>query len=214
MGPGMRYVRDILLLIVLIGVAYGVSSYKRMQREESDSIEATANETRRLESEIQYRAATKAVMLNPRGFPTTVDPKWFDQRVPENALLTDDRPWLEVAPPEQAGLMHPPVRMTVNKQIASFWYNPYQGVVRARVPVNVSDEAATALYNRVNETSLASIFWIEPVQPTLKPTEQQALAQAGEKNPEPNGKSGAPSSSTPSISPSQPAQAQVPDDRP
>lgn len=175
----MRYVRDILLLVVLIGVAYAVSTYKRYQRSELDAIESTANETRRLESEIQYRAATKSVPLNSRGFPLTVDPKWFDRGAPDNALLTGDRPWLDVAPPSQAGLMHPPIRMTVNKDIAAFWYNPYQGVVRARVPVSVSDEAATALYNRVNETSLISIFWLEPVPPTFERVERQAVADAG-----------------------------------
>jgi hypothetical protein len=55
-------------------------------------------------------------------------------------------------------MLHPPVRLTLDDRMASFWYNPYQGVVRARVPVQVNDDAALELYNRINGCSLLSIF--------------------------------------------------------
>jgi len=88
----------------------------------------------------------------------TIDPAWFQEAAPGNPLLDEDRPWVEVAGTSQADLLHPPVRMAVEKSIAAFWYNPYQGVVRARVPVMVSDDKATELYNRVNGTGMSSIF--------------------------------------------------------
>ena len=75
-----------------------------------------------------------------------------------NDLVTPERPWLEVAPASQKDLDHPPVRMTITDEIAAFWYNPGTGIVRARVPVTVSDRRATELYNSINGTTLVSIF--------------------------------------------------------
>jgi hypothetical protein len=46
--------------------------------------------------------------------------------------------------------------MAIDNSVASFWYNPYQGVIRARVPIVISDRKA--LYNSVNRTRLDSIY--------------------------------------------------------
>jgi hypothetical protein len=48
--------------------------------------------------------------------------------------------------------------MAFDRSIAAFWYNPANGVVRARVPVTISDQRATELYNRINGVFLTSIF--------------------------------------------------------
>lgn len=90
--------------------------------------------------------------------------------------MTPDRPWLEVAPAADADLLHPRVRVTIDEGLAAFWYNPFQGVVRARVPVLVSDTDATALYNRVNGTSLSSIFETETPRRTEAGEELGATA--------------------------------------
>lgn len=157
----MRFVRDVLLLIVLTAVGAGVVMYQRNQREEQETLMRAVSETRRLEMEVKFRAATKDAELNARGWPVTIDPAWFEKDPPTNTLVGYDRPWIEIASAEESELQHPSVRMTIEEDTAAFWYNPYQGVVRARVPVMVSDEQATALYNRVNEATLGSIFWIE-----------------------------------------------------
>jgi hypothetical protein len=48
---------------------------------------------------------------------------------------------------------------------AAFWYNPYKGILRARVPYDISDERALDLYNRVNGTSVSSIYGVEALLP-------------------------------------------------
>lgn len=163
----MRYFRDVLLLIVLIALGAGVVWLQQDRQREGDRVLAAGQQRQKLEQQIKIRAATKTAELNVRGWPTTVRPDWFEDAPPTNPLLDADRPWIEIAPPEHAGLEHPPVRMTVDSRLAAFWYNPYNGSVRARVPVMVSDEAATTLYNRVNHTVLASIFQHEKPAPQL-----------------------------------------------
>jgi hypothetical protein len=195
--PLMRFVRDLLLLLVLIAVAAGVVYYQREQRDEQVRIIKATAETRRLEMEVKFRAAAKAAELNARGWPHTIDPGWFEKDPPVNTLVEDDLPWIEIASADEAEYQHPPVRMTVDDDTAAFWYNPYQGVVRARVPVMVSDEAATALYNRINESNMTSIFWIEPPPPTRTPpappaadddraSDEQPAAEPTEQKPERN----------------------------
>src|SRR5262249_12261162 len=72
---------------------------------------------------------------------------------------------VEVATPAEASLQDPAVRLTLDAHVASFWYNPYQGIVRARVPVLISDEKALDLYNTINGTHLATIYGVAPDEP-------------------------------------------------
>jgi hypothetical protein len=180
----MRWFRDLVLLLALLAICGGLSWWQLQRARERDAALRAAAETHRLELEVRYRAATKAVELNARGWPRTVDPAWFDRGAPVNPLLTDDHPWVEVASPEEADLLHPPVRIALKDADAMFWYNPHQGVVRARVPVMVSDQAALDLYNKINAAALPSIHWDEsagkPRTTTLtRPTAPDANTAAG-----------------------------------
>lgn len=170
----MRWIRDIVLLLVLLAVGSGVAYYRMEETENDKAVEKTAADARRLGTEIRYRAATKNAELNGRGWPTSVAPEWFDTTdAPTNALVGDEHPWVEIASPEMAGFTHPQIRMAINKQLAGFWYNPYQGIVRARVPVMMNDSDATELYNRVNATTIASIHWTEKPQSIPNVTDEQ-----------------------------------------
>jgi hypothetical protein len=187
----MRWLRDIALLVLLIGLGSGVVWWQQEKREEQAKLDKTTADTQRLEREVRFHAATKTGELNARGWPITVDPAWFELDPPQNLVVTEDRPWVEIASEEEAGLMHPRVRMTIDSQTAAFWYNPYQGVVRARVPVSMTDEQATTMYNAVNRVSIAAIDWHEtPMDvpklkqdkaaddPSKKDGEEPALASA------------------------------------
>ena len=176
----MRWVRDLVMILLLVAVGGGALAYQRMHRDREAQIQLAAAELRRLELEVKYRAATGGTQVNPRGWPMTIDPAWFEQNPPRNCLLTQDRPWVEVASMEESGLTHPPVRMAVDDTVAEFWYNPAQGIVRARVPVMVSDERATELYNRLNGTSISSIFFNEKPAPDAEPVPPAAGTQTSE----------------------------------
>lgn len=157
----MRWIRDIALLVLLIGLGAAVVWWQQEKREEQAKLDKTTADTQRLEREVRFRAATKTGELNARGWPVTVDPAWFELDPPQNLVVSEDRPWVEIASEEEAGLLHPLVRLTLDEHKAAFWYNPYQGVIRARVPVSMTDEQATAMYNAVNRVSISSIQWRE-----------------------------------------------------
>jgi hypothetical protein len=154
----MRRVVDIAAVIVA-GVLIGlIAIYRNDERVQDDRVKETMSGLREFRQVIGLKSATKDVELNGRGWPSTIDPTWFRGEPPQNPLLSASRPWVEVATAEQADELHPEVRIAVHEGLASFWYNPYQGIVRARVPVTISDKEALDLYNRVNEVKLRSIF--------------------------------------------------------
>jgi hypothetical protein len=107
-----------------------------------------------------------------------VDPQWFGAEPPRNGLVSPERPWVEVATPAEASLQDPPVRLTVDPKVAAFWYNPYQGVVRARVPVSISDAKSLAMYNAINGTRLTTIYGVAPEEPAHEGPGPDAAATA------------------------------------
>jgi len=118
-------------------------------------------ETVRLKREIDRRAAMLETVKGAEGWPRKIDPEWFGDNPPRNMWITGDRPWIEIASAEQMYLQDPVVRAVdarVGADLAEFWYNPANGNIRARVPTGASDRETLAQYNRVNTTSLDSLF--------------------------------------------------------
>lgn len=155
----MRW-RDLLTVLGLALAIAGAAAIQRARGREQAEFNRLAAELNRLSLEISFRSVTgHAVERNEFGWPTTASPEWFEAgEAPVNVMADPGAPWIEIAGPEDLGLDHPRVRMLVNDQTAGFWYNPGTGVVRARVPVMVSDDAALELYNRLNASELTSIF--------------------------------------------------------
>lgn len=166
-----------VLITLLVAVLVYVARQRQLQEQRVDQ---TVESIRRMEETLKVQAAAGQVTINARGWPVTIEPAWFAEPIPRNYLLTGDRPWLEVAGPESAEQRHPAMRQAVNTDIAEFWYNPAQGVIRARVPVTVSDAEAAELYNRVNTSNLRSIFEVEPPARRTGP----ATAAAGTAEPD------------------------------
>jgi hypothetical protein len=154
----MRIVIDSLVAVMLAAVLAGVVFYERTEESlENESAEARASVTR-ITRQAKLHAVMGQTQVNERGHATSISPEWFAGSLPENPLLNDAHPWLEVASPSQKTLSHPPDRVARDTRTAKFWYNPANGQVRARVPMTVSDERALALYNRVNDSQLSSLF--------------------------------------------------------
>jgi len=144
---------------MLAGVLAGIVLYDQRRDGREAAIEQTREAIGVIDREIKLQSALGAVELTVQGHPESVDPAWFKTGLPQNALLGDRNvPWLEVAGPRDRELTHPSQRTVGEAAGAAFWYNPYRGVVRARVPGGLSDASTLDLYNRVNGTSIDSLF--------------------------------------------------------
>lgn len=101
--------------------------------------------------------------------PDDIDPAWFEKHIPLNALVHDNRPWLDVAKPGDTS-DHPPDPVLYDPSQACFWYNPSRGIIRARVPRQNSLNQSLDLYNRVNVTSIEINHRPEPAPDNMKPS--------------------------------------------
>lgn len=179
----MRQLVDITALVAAVLVLAVVLAVRAGARQFDRDVQTLAAELRRFQQVLRYQAIAEDVPVNARGWPETIDPAWFD-RPPLNPLLDDDRPWVEIVPPEDAHLLHPRVRVGLDGTQSAFWYNPYLGVLRARVPPMVSDQRAAEIYNRVNGTSITSIFALpEEDAPPAEPVVTDAGADSVERVP-------------------------------
>jgi len=169
--------RTVNILAVILAVALGAWYAWRgvHQRLDAQRIASVSDEVRRLRRMIAYHAGVADADINEFGWPTDVDPAWFDDDPPINTLLPRDHPWLEIASREDGALQHPPRIIALRITDAGFWYNPLRGIVRARVPAGISDQSALKMYNAINHTSATSIFHDapEPAKASPKPDEAQ-----------------------------------------
>lgn len=157
----MRWVVDSLVALMIAGIVTGVVLHVRQREQFELSREIVRGDIQRFRQQINLQTAMSKVELTEQGYPATIDPEWFttdDGGLPMNPLLDDQHPWLELAGPSQALLVHPPNRTASSRRFAKFWYNPYTGAVRARVPVGVSDSETLELYNYINNCDLGSLF--------------------------------------------------------
>jgi hypothetical protein len=157
----MRWLANTLAILCALALMLVLWLQTGQRAEEARLVGQAQQAVRSVEQTLQLMATVYKVPSNRRGWPMSIEPAWFGDEVPRNGMLPTDHPWMEIATPDQAGLQHPPVRIAVRRDLAGLWYNPYQGVVRARVPVMVSDSESVRLYNLVNGTRLGSIFDIE-----------------------------------------------------
>lgn len=154
----MRLLIHSLLVLMVAGIAAGVALYHVHDREQSTLRALARSEVIRFQQQIHLQAAL--LPDSPEGTgPATVDPAWFKNDRPVNPLLGSEHPWVEVAGAPQKHLLHPPDLTAINSEVASFWYNPFAGVVRARVPVGISDAQALDLYNEINDCALTDLFF-------------------------------------------------------
>ena len=154
----MRLFLDTLVALMFVGILAGVVIYHRQAGDVQAQRELARAEVRRFQQQIHLHTALSGGEQRERGYPTTIDPDWFQGNLPDNPLLGPDHPWLEVAGIGQKSAVHPPDLTAADRNAAVFWYNPCTGVVRARVPVGISDAQALGLYNYVNDCGLRSLF--------------------------------------------------------
>jgi hypothetical protein len=157
-GVRMRLITDILIALMLaVLLGGGAMYYRQNQRVEAD-LENTRLELKRFQQQVHLQGALGEIELSERGYPLTIDPAWFGGNLPGNSLLQSEHPWVEIAGGKDHKRMHPRDLVAVDETTAAFWYNPHHGLVRARVPIGVSDERALEMYNQLNDCELMSLF--------------------------------------------------------
>ncbi len=154
----MRTLLNILVALTFVAIGVVVVMSRQADTIQKNQIKTTKAEVLRFQRQITLQATVADVELTAEGFPVTIDPKWFQDHLPHNPLLEIGRPWVEIAGWEERSLLHPIDLAVRDAAGTQFWYSPYKGIVRARVPADISDERALKIYNHVNGSGLMHIF--------------------------------------------------------
>ena len=154
----MRTLVNILVAVMLAGILVGVVMIRSTKGMKQDQIRTARDEVRRFQRQITFQTTIADVELTAEGYPVTADPNWFHGNLPQNPLIEVGHPWVEVAGRDERSLLHPPDVVVRDAAAAQFWYNPYKGLVRARVPADISDARALEVYNQVNDSRLGGVF--------------------------------------------------------
>ncbi len=89
-------------------------------------------------------------------YAKTLDPKWFNKKTMRNPFAPSNTPWLDVVKGSSEET-HPNDPVLYSNAQAGFWYNPNNGIVRARVMPQMSEINTLKLYNKVNESNLSKL---------------------------------------------------------
>lgn len=151
----MRWIIDILMVVMLVGIL-GVVVWHHRERRDQYARDVAVQETLdQLHELVITHAAIDPDKLEEGVYPSEVPADWFAEGVtPRNALTESSRPWLDIAPPGDLST-HPPDPVLDSPDQAGFWYNPNRGIFRARVPRQFTEQQTLTLYNRLNECSLS-----------------------------------------------------------
>lgn len=178
----MRRLLSYIMFFVLLSGTIAAWSWNRSERDLLDGqVDVARSAAQRLERAIRIQAATGKTPINGRGWPETVEPAWFGDDPPLNPFISVGRPWVEVASDDEEMLTDPPIRQSVTRDLAMFWYNPANGIVRARVGPMISDQRAVDVYNRINGANVPALFDARARlrdAPMLSPAQERLLAGA------------------------------------
>ncbi len=148
----MRLLVDFMIALIVLVVIATIMVQQRARAEQNSLVEQTQHAMHAIESKAIFHAGLGETDLTRRGYPMVIDELWFDQ-LPVNPLTGPTIVWIEVAADDNIKAFNPRY-VTAEHGRSAFWYNPYLGIVRARVPMQTSEQATVDLYNMVNGTTL------------------------------------------------------------
>ena len=136
-----RLLPNTLMVLATAAILGGLTLYYADQRQATADLALAKSEVSRFQQQILLRAALAEADGPSTGSrpPESIDPKWFEGNRPVNPLLGPLYPWVEIEEPGHPGRMHPLNLTASDVGSAQFWYNPSNGIVRARVPLGISD---------------------------------------------------------------------------
>jgi len=167
----MRRLLDLIALGLLILLLLGAVLYVNHERRRAEAIEAARLGVERIQVEVDLIRALQLRDTGARRELAGIDPSWFEGGLPVNPMLRHRHRWMDVAAEDERMYLHPRRWWLADDEghEAMFWFNPRQGVVRARVPFEHSVERTREVYIAVNGLAPSFDRALEDAQP-LPPT--------------------------------------------
>ena len=146
----MRVNPTTLTLLTLLAIAFGTWTHFEESARERDLIANTSLARQRIVSEVRLRSALAGAEISRHGWVRGINPAWFPEGRPLNPwFLNRDQLWIDVDSRADSARLDPE-SIEASRHDAGWWYNPANGVIRARVPAQKTSQATRDLYESVN----------------------------------------------------------------
>jgi hypothetical protein len=160
----MRLAVNILIVVMLLAVVAALGFHYLQQQRHQSNVRFVRDALTELHETVAYHKALSDAKKPRRDYPDRPKPQWFDETLPTNVFTGRDHPWIDVAPDDDSAA-HPPDPIVTRQDQAGIWYNPSNGIFRARVPKQATRAESLRLYNKLNGTNLRE--WPGPGEPTF-----------------------------------------------
>ncbi len=152
-----RLLVNSLIGLLVIAVLASMLVNHHEKRLNSNQHEAVHLALEQLHDKATFVGALDVDAVGKEGFPLEISPLWFrDEGLPMNVTVPGWHPWLDIAPLGDHA-QQPPDPVIVRRDQAGFWYNPNNGIFRARVTPQFTEQSTVKLYNDLNGTSLTTL---------------------------------------------------------
>ncbi|HNO78969.1 MAG TPA: type II secretion system protein [Phycisphaerae bacterium] len=143
---------EVLIVVIILGILAAI-----VVPQFSDASHQSVRSTLQTTLDVLEDRIELARQKSPTGeYPSSIDSTWFASGIgpehPENSFGVAN---VEVE--SAAGQSHPTNKVLKAGIGGAFWYNPAEGIVRARVADQGSSAATQAFYNEVNDSNEASL---------------------------------------------------------
>ena len=152
----MRLAVDTAIALMLTLLLGGVVWYHMRGNTRLHQVETVRASLAEIREKSLLNAALDQAETGQAGYPDYPAPQWFKAGLPVNAMLPMQHPWVDLAPPGD-NADHPPDPIIKSRDQAGLWYNPSNGICRARILPQFTERETLDLYNLVNGTMLGSL---------------------------------------------------------
>ncbi|GJM23825.1 MAG: hypothetical protein DHS20C16_02400 [Phycisphaerae bacterium] len=143
---------EVLIVVIILGIlaAIVVPQFSNASQDVTRSTLQTSLDILRDGAELMRQKSPTS------DYPTTIDSTWFSSGVgpthPENSFGVTN---VEVE--DASGKSHPTNKVLKAGIGGAFWYNPAEGIIRARVADQGTSNSTLTFYNQVNESSESAL---------------------------------------------------------
>ncbi len=157
--PGRRAARaagftlvEILIVVIILGILAALVMPKFTSASQESKAAAAAAICRNVQQKVlEYRSTHGQ-------YPDDIDPTWFaGKALPKSPFDPTHETPIEYDTASPESVRHPRFKFT-NASTAPFWYNPANGMFRARVTAQATTAKTLELYNKANAAKVATYF--------------------------------------------------------
>jgi prepilin-type N-terminal cleavage/methylation domain-containing protein len=138
---------ELLIVVIILGILAAIAVPQFSDASQDATVATLRSIVDSVDRQIKVRRAK-----NPLGaYPPAIESTWFAGGLPSHPSNTFGVAAVEID--ATANRFHPTDKVLKAGAGGAFWYNPTEGVFRARVTDQGSTAKTLEIYNRVNESS-------------------------------------------------------------